>query len=132
MAKTWVLDTDTKGTGAQMVPLEKVLRRPAAEPELNLVPLNRAAPAAPVAEPLARQPRRFKVVDLMTRETLLADASMRATLDALRDVRSVVDVRVYVWQPHRRSWRPLTLAEQNALWEFRAVPARSSRSSAAM
>lgn len=25
MAKTWVLDTDAKGTGAQMVPLEKVL-----------------------------------------------------------------------------------------------------------
>jgi hypothetical protein len=24
MAKTWVLDTDTKGTGANMVPLEKV------------------------------------------------------------------------------------------------------------
>jgi hypothetical protein len=26
--RTWVLDTDTKGTGANMVPLEKVLRRP--------------------------------------------------------------------------------------------------------
>lgn len=25
MAKTWVLDTETKGTGANMVPLEKVL-----------------------------------------------------------------------------------------------------------
>jgi hypothetical protein len=25
MGKTWVLDTETKGTGAQMVPLEKVL-----------------------------------------------------------------------------------------------------------
>jgi hypothetical protein len=27
MAKTWVLDTDTKGTGAQMVPLEKVQKK---------------------------------------------------------------------------------------------------------
>jgi hypothetical protein len=27
MAKRWVLDTDTKGTGAHMVPLEKVLER---------------------------------------------------------------------------------------------------------
>jgi hypothetical protein len=26
MAKVWVLDTETKGTGAQMVPLEKVLK----------------------------------------------------------------------------------------------------------
>jgi hypothetical protein len=25
--RTWVLDTDTKGTGANMVPLEKVLRK---------------------------------------------------------------------------------------------------------
>ena len=31
MAKAWVLDTDTKGTGAQMVPLEKVLEKPEAE-----------------------------------------------------------------------------------------------------
>jgi hypothetical protein len=28
MAKTWVLDTETKGTGAHVVPLEKVQRRP--------------------------------------------------------------------------------------------------------
>ena len=27
MAKVWVLDTDTKGTGANMVPLERVLKR---------------------------------------------------------------------------------------------------------
>jgi hypothetical protein len=26
--RTWVLDTDTKGTGANMVPLEKVLKQP--------------------------------------------------------------------------------------------------------
>jgi hypothetical protein len=28
MAKVWVLDTETKGTGANMVPLEKVVRPP--------------------------------------------------------------------------------------------------------
>ena len=33
MGKTWVLDTDTKGTGARMVPLEDVLAKPEAEPE---------------------------------------------------------------------------------------------------
>ena len=27
MAKAWVLDTDTKGTGAEMVPLEKLERQ---------------------------------------------------------------------------------------------------------
>ena len=31
--KTWVLDTETKGTGANMVPLEKVLRKPEPAPE---------------------------------------------------------------------------------------------------
>jgi hypothetical protein len=29
MAKTWVLDTETKGTGAHVVPLDKVVRSPA-------------------------------------------------------------------------------------------------------
>jgi hypothetical protein len=28
MGKVWVLDTETKGTGANMVPLEKTLERP--------------------------------------------------------------------------------------------------------
>jgi hypothetical protein len=32
MAKTWVLDTDTKGTGARMVPLEDVLEKPEPKP----------------------------------------------------------------------------------------------------
>jgi hypothetical protein len=31
--KTWVLDTETKGTGANMVPLEKVLKKPEPAPE---------------------------------------------------------------------------------------------------
>jgi hypothetical protein len=30
--KTWVLDTETKGTGANMVPLDKVLERPEQTP----------------------------------------------------------------------------------------------------
>ena len=33
MGKTWVLDTETKGTGANMVPLEKVLKKPDSEEE---------------------------------------------------------------------------------------------------
>jgi hypothetical protein len=32
MGKTWVLDTETKGTGANMVPLEKVLKKADEEP----------------------------------------------------------------------------------------------------
>ena len=30
--KVWVLDTETKGTGANVVPLEKVLRKPEPKP----------------------------------------------------------------------------------------------------
>jgi|SRR5829696_2633506 len=47
--KTWVLDTDTKGTGANMVPLEKVLEKPERAPAPRK--------AAPAAEP-ERAPRR--------------------------------------------------------------------------
>ena len=32
MAKTWVLDTDTKGTGAQVRPLEDVVEKPDERP----------------------------------------------------------------------------------------------------
>lgn len=41
--KTWVLDTETKGTGANMVPLEKVLKKPEPAPESAR---RRPAPAA--------------------------------------------------------------------------------------
>jgi hypothetical protein len=51
MAKVWVLDTETKGTGAQVVPLEKVQSKP--EPQER--PKRRARKAAPArtAAPVA-------------------------------------------------------------------------------
>ena len=54
MARTWVLDTDTKGTGAHVVPLEKALEQPA--PKKPAPPRRRAKPAAPKA-PAPRRPR---------------------------------------------------------------------------
>jgi hypothetical protein len=48
-AKTWVLDTETKGTGANMVPLEKVLEKPEPAPAPR-----RAAPAAESRRPPRR------------------------------------------------------------------------------
>ena len=51
MAKVWVLDTETKGTGANVVPLEKVQRRPEAAPE------RRARPAKPSDEAAPRRPK---------------------------------------------------------------------------
>ena len=116
MRKPWVLDTETKGTGAQMVPLEKVLRPP--EP---VRPRRRGRPRrerhAPELEP--RGPLRFKVVDAMTRDVLAEDADGAATLELLRGLRSVVDVDIFVWEPRAERWRPLTLGERKAVWGLR-------------
>jgi hypothetical protein len=54
MGKTWVLDTETKGTGANMVPLEKVQKKADAEPRPgpgrpNSAPARRASEADRVA-----------------------------------------------------------------------------------
>ena len=58
MGKVWVLDTETKGTGANVVPLEKVLKqpepveRPAPRPERRGdAPAPRKRPRARTAEP---------------------------------------------------------------------------------
>ena len=56
MGKTWVLDTETKGTGANMVPLEKVQKKPAAEEDP--APRRRARPAAPAKPAPRRRPER--------------------------------------------------------------------------
>lgn len=117
MAKIWVLDTSTKGTGATMVPLESILRKPGGRREPIYVPPPAPAKAPAPAEP--RRARRFKVVDVRSRQVLAEDVAARATIDVLRGVRSIVDVSVYVWVPATRKWRLLTFAEQRLLWARR-------------
>jgi hypothetical protein len=116
MAKTWILHTETKGTGAQMVPLERRdKRRDPMEPVFVRRTLH---PAPESAEPEAAAPRRFRVLDVMTRELLVDDVGAREAVAALREVRSVVDVNVYVWQPEHDQWRRLTLDEQHTLLDL--------------
>ena len=116
MAKVWVLDTETKGTGAQMVPLEKVLREPEPKP-LRPPPPERAPRPEPEPEPVP--PPRFRVVEVLSRRVLSDDASTRETIAVLEDVRSVVDVSIYRWAEAAGEWRPLTPREKKTLWGFR-------------
>ena len=122
MGTTWVLHTETKGTGAQMVPLETLEKGSrSASPTPDFVapkkpPLTRAP-----QEPEPRAPRRFKVVDVLTRQQLVEDASAKRTVEALRDTRSLVDVNVYVWEEERARWRPLTFEEQRTLMDLAAA-----------
>ena len=122
MAKRWVLETHTKGTGANMVPLEDARDAPARErgPQFT-VPKRREPVEAP---PAPRPPLRFRVVDVMTDRVLADDATTREAVDALGAVRSVVDVKVYAWNHADERWRLLTQREQNALWRHRLTPAR--------
>ena len=121
MAKTWVLDTETKGTGARVVPLESVLAKRERTRGLNVVELERATAREPVAEPEPPQRRSFKVRDVMTREMLAEGVDLASTLDLLGDVRAIVDVQVYVWDTERTRWRMLDLDEQRALWDARRL-----------
>jgi hypothetical protein len=57
MGKTWVLDTDTKGTGAQMVPLEKVQAKSEPAPRPGK-PHRRHSERATPARPRKRAERR--------------------------------------------------------------------------
>ena len=59
MGKTWILDTDTKGTGAQMVPLEKVIESPQPEaPTARKLPLRPARRRAAAPPPRRTEPRK--------------------------------------------------------------------------
>jgi hypothetical protein len=115
MGKTWVLHTETKGTGAQMVPLESVEKRPI-RVEPVFVPRKPAKRGEP-APPKPRAPREFKIVNVMTRQELAYGVLAQEALDVLRDARSIVDVNVYVWQEERERWRPLTFAERRVMWD---------------
>src|SRR5436190_14185298 len=118
MRKVWVLDTETKGTGAEMVPLEKVLEKGSQAGRGVIVPRE---PASRQPEPAGpKPPPRFKVVDVMTRQVLAEGADTHATVELLEGIRSVVDVSVYVWDERTDAWRPLSMGERKALWNLRA------------
>jgi hypothetical protein len=124
VGKIWVLDTETKGTGAEMVTLERALERKRSAPKrerLRVVRRRRAAEpeAAPGDDdgPVPREPSRFKVVSALSGQVLAEDAEVRETVAALAGLRSMVDARVYVWEA--TGWRPLMLREQKLVWELR-------------
>ncbi|HEY6694041.1 MAG TPA: hypothetical protein VI006_14430 [Solirubrobacteraceae bacterium] len=118
MGRVWVLDTETKGTGAEMVPLDTVLKKPAPSREPLFVPPRRKPREPKRAEP--RPPRSFRIVDVATRAVLADGVGAREAVGALNDVRSIVDVHVFVWEPKAERWRLLTLAEQRTMWDRRS------------
>ena len=124
VAKTWILDTATKGTGASVVPLDRVQKPPAPSGEKPYVPRKPRPKQRPEPEP--RRPRQFKIVDVVTRETLAEHVDTRSALGVLRGVRSTVDVHVYVHEPATDTWRLLSLGEQRALWDARDRVAAAS------
>jgi hypothetical protein len=117
MARTWVLDTSTKGTGAQMVPLDSVLEKPATRSEPLFVPPEPSPKEPKPPEP--RAPYSFKIIDVVSRQLLADGVPAREAVAVLDDVRSIIDVHVYVWEPDSERWRMLTLDEQRLLWDRR-------------
>jgi hypothetical protein len=129
VGKVWILDTETKGTGANMVPLDSVLRKPGSDtvPGFSFPRLKRLEET----ESAPREPRRFKVIDVQTREVLAEDTDARSTISALEPVRSIVDVNVWVWQPERDRWRLLTMDELRAMWQYRGQASAAPTAQAA-
>jgi hypothetical protein len=124
VGKVWILDTETKGTGANMVPLDRVRRKPGSDAVAGF-DLPALRPTAPT-DGRPRAPRRFKVVNLVTREVLAEGTGLRATVERLEQVRSIVDVTISVWQPDTERWRLLSLEEARTIWAYRGhlTPAR--------
>jgi hypothetical protein len=118
----WVLDTETKGTGAEMVPLERLQERKRLRGKRDRIRvIERTEPEAqkePQAE-APRGPRRFRIVDVLTRQVLADDVGVSDALRALRGVERIVDANVYVWEPGEEDWRPLTMPERRTLWGMR-------------
>jgi hypothetical protein len=63
----------------------------------------------------------FKVVDVVSGQTLVEDATARTTVHALASVDSIFDVLIFVWSAGGTTYRQLTPGEQRMLWDFRRV-----------
>ncbi len=117
MSKKWVLETETKGTGARVVPYEQTLTPARRERDLELVELGGPGPKPAAAAPPA--PTVFKVVDVMSSQVLAEDVPVREAIAALEEVRSMLDVLVFTRAGDEDRWRLVTLDERRALWGFR-------------
>ena len=128
MAKTWVLETSTKGTGANIVPLddEQDAPEPVREREREVLWVHKPTSPRPAPEPEPKRPHRFKVVEVTTHRVLAEDADARATVAVLRDVHSIVDVTISVWSEKDGRYRLLTHGEQKTLWNLRDAQARQA------
>jgi hypothetical protein len=134
MAKIWVLDTETKGTGAEMVPLERALRGKRAAPDRDPVRVVKRRPDGSDAESgegevRPRGPRRFKLVNALSGQVLADGVPVDEVVEAMHGIRSVADARVYVWEPDTCGWRPLSLREQRVLLDRSRAGAAGSRAS---
>jgi hypothetical protein len=113
--RVWVLDTETKGTGAEMRPLDTL---PSAGGGRGVVVVQPPKPP-PEKPPEPKLPRRFKVVDVMTLAVLAEDVDTRTAVDVLEGIRSSVDVSLYVWEPKAGKWQQLTQREKQMVWALR-------------
>ena len=118
MAKRWVLDTETKGTGAEMVPLEKAHGGAAGGRRGPIVVREPAPPRE--REPEERKPPKFKIVDVMSRQVLAEDVGTRKAVEVLAEQRSVVDVNIYRWDERKQAWEQLSQGDRRKLWALRS------------
>ena len=114
MAKTWVLDTETKGTGAHIAPLST--RERTGEKELAIVQLERAPRAPQQPQPAPRT--RFRVIDVLGASVVGEELDVRHAVAALAKMRSALDARVYVRASEDARWRLLSLADTRRLWQL--------------
>jgi hypothetical protein len=131
MGRTWYLDTETKGTGAHVAPLDRAHERRPEKDELDLVTFT--VPPAPAGSPTsgasaehAQGPLTFKLLDVMTSQVLAEGVDARAVVDLLEEFSSLVDVRIYARPAGARRWRLLGLDEQRVLWGFRGSKAAAA------
>jgi hypothetical protein len=91
MGKTWVLDTETKGTGASMVPLEKVQQRSETPPRRPAARARRAPrPSSDAARASEQRPARSSGEEPVRTATPLPPGHVRKkTTGEIGKVRSV-------------------------------------------
>ena len=128
MGRVWVLDTDTKGTGAEMVPLDTLLERKRSASEADPEKARRRKPRTrrqddvrrdshedSRAAEASRARREFRLVNALSGQLIGERVDLRGACEVLAAARSVADVRVYVRERPDAPWRALTLREQRAL-----------------
>jgi hypothetical protein len=115
--RTWILRHDTKGTGAEIRPLDAEQFKAGHDPPLHVHP-NVSMREPKKEKPVVREPPRFRATSIFGAAwEPIHGVTVNVLVDWLATVPRMGDWNLWLWSPEQDRWIPLPAADRKFLWK---------------